>query len=155
VSAATAGASAPTPPAPGPRSVASPLPPPRDRGHGYLPPPPPCKHARWGKRRLGWLRELCHGELGEGGHAGQWRIATRWPDGDPGPVARRTSGAIATSSREGFMTDLAFSRLRSHLQGTLVLPEDEGYDDARAVWNASIDRRPAAVVRCADPADVV
>jgi FAD/FMN-containing dehydrogenase len=53
------------------------------------------------------------------------------------------------------MTDLAFSRLRSHLQGTLVLPEDEGYDDARAVWNASIDRQPAAVVRCADPADVV
>jgi FAD/FMN-containing dehydrogenase len=53
------------------------------------------------------------------------------------------------------MTDLAFSRLRSHLRGTLVLPGDEGYDDARAVWNAAIDRRPAAVVRCADPTDVV
>src|SRR4029453_19473725 len=53
------------------------------------------------------------------------------------------------------MTDLAFSRLRSHLRGTLVLPGDEGYDDARAVWNAAIDRRPAAVVHCADPTDVV
>src|SRR4029453_8837944 len=53
------------------------------------------------------------------------------------------------------MTDLAFWRLRSHLRGTLVLPGDEGYDDARAVWNAAIDRRPAAVVHCADPTDVV
>src|SRR6185503_17280007 len=51
------------------------------------------------------------------------------------------------------MTD-AFSRLRSALRGTIVLPEDQGYDDARAVWNAAIDRRPAAVVRCADPGDV-
>ncbi|HJW69852.1 MAG TPA: FAD-binding protein [Candidatus Binatia bacterium] len=53
------------------------------------------------------------------------------------------------------MTDLGFLRLRSHLRGTLVLPEDEGYDDARAVWNAAIDRRPAAVARCAHPTDVV
>ena len=53
------------------------------------------------------------------------------------------------------MTDLAFSRLRSQLRGSLVLPAEEGYDDARAVWNAAIDRRPAAVVRCADATDVV
>ena len=53
------------------------------------------------------------------------------------------------------MTDVGYSRLRSQLRGTLVLPEDEGYDDARAVWNAAIDRRPAAVARCADPTDVV
>jgi FAD/FMN-containing dehydrogenase len=49
----------------------------------------------------------------------------------------------------------AFSRLRSELHGTLVLPEDEDYEDARAVWNAAIDRRPAAVARCADPVDVI
>ena len=49
----------------------------------------------------------------------------------------------------------AFSRLRSELHGTLVLPEDGEYESARAVWNAAIDRRPAAVARCADAVDVI
>src|SRR5262249_31534510 len=40
-------------------------------------------------------------------------------------------------------------RFASSLRGSVVLPDDAGYDDARAVWNASIDRRPAAVARCA------
>ncbi|HJQ84299.1 MAG TPA: FAD-binding oxidoreductase [Candidatus Binatia bacterium] len=52
------------------------------------------------------------------------------------------------------MTDPAFARLRSSLHGTLLLPEDDGYEEGRAVWNAAIDRRPAAIVRCADPSDV-
>jgi FAD/FMN-containing dehydrogenase len=53
------------------------------------------------------------------------------------------------------MSDLAFARLRSSLRGTLVLPEDDGYEEARLVWNAAIDRRPSAIVRCADAHDVV
>ncbi len=52
------------------------------------------------------------------------------------------------------MANPAFARLRSSLRGNLVLPEDESYDDARAVWNAAIDRRPAAIARCADASDV-
>ena len=43
------------------------------------------------------------------------------------------------------MIDL--DRLRSSFRGTLVLPGDDGYDEARAVWNAAIDRRPAGIVR--------
>jgi FAD binding domain/Berberine and berberine like len=38
--------------------------------------------------------------------------------------------------------------------GELVLPGDQGYDDARAVWNGMIDRRPALVARPADADDV-
>jgi FAD/FMN-containing dehydrogenase len=38
--------------------------------------------------------------------------------------------------------------------GRLVGPEDPGYDEARKVYNAMIDRRPALVARCADPAEV-
>jgi FAD/FMN-containing dehydrogenase len=48
----------------------------------------------------------------------------------------------------------ALARLRSSLRGSLVLPNDGGYDEARAVWNAAIDRRPAAIARCADARDV-
>jgi hypothetical protein len=39
--------------------------------------------------------------------------------------------------------------------GEVVLPDDDGYDAARAVWNRMVDRRPAAVVRPASADDVV
>jgi FAD/FMN-containing dehydrogenase len=44
--------------------------------------------------------------------------------------------------------------LRGRLRGTAVLPGERGYDEARAVWNAMIDRRPAVAVRCRGAADV-
>jgi hypothetical protein len=40
------------------------------------------------------------------------------------------------------------------LRGRLVLPDDPGYDAARAAWNLAIDQRPAAVVRPETPDDV-
>jgi FAD/FMN-containing dehydrogenase len=45
--------------------------------------------------------------------------------------------------------------LKLDLAGELILPLDPGYDDARAIWNAMIDRRPAMIVRCASTSDVV
>jgi len=52
-------------------------------------------------------------------------------------------------------TSAPFTELGSQLRGTLITPEDDGYDAARAVYNAMIDRRPAAIARCRDVADVV
>ena len=37
----------------------------------------------------------------------------------------------------------------------LIGPDDEGYDEARAIWNGMIDRRPACIARCTGVADVV
>ena len=31
---------------------------------------------------------------------------------------------------------------RGSLHGPLILPGDEGYDEARSIWNGAIDRRP-------------
>ncbi len=40
-------------------------------------------------------------------------------------------------------------------RGSVITPEDPGYDEARTVYNAMHDRRPRAVVRCRDAADVM
>jgi FAD/FMN-containing dehydrogenase len=48
----------------------------------------------------------------------------------------------------------AFAELRSRFRGALLRPGEEGYDEARRVWNGAIDRRPALIARCAGADDV-
>lgn len=43
----------------------------------------------------------------------------------------------------------------SQLTGTIIRATDPGYNEARAIWNAMIDRRPALIVKCMGTADVV
>ena len=42
----------------------------------------------------------------------------------------------------------------STFRGALLRPGEEGYDEARQVWNGAIDRRPALIARCAGADDV-
>jgi FAD/FMN-containing dehydrogenase len=49
----------------------------------------------------------------------------------------------------------AVQAFAAQLQGRLILPDDAGYDDARAVWNGMIDRYPAMIARCETVADVI
>jgi FAD binding domain/Berberine and berberine like len=47
-----------------------------------------------------------------------------------------------------------FTDLANRTRGELLVPDDEGYDRARRVFNHMIDRRPAAILRCTGAADV-
>ena len=48
----------------------------------------------------------------------------------------------------------SLSDFRESLAGTVIAPNDAEYDAARRYFNALVDRRPAAIVRCAGPSDV-
>ncbi|MCW5847581.1 MAG: FAD-binding oxidoreductase [Anaerolineae bacterium] len=49
----------------------------------------------------------------------------------------------------------AVRSLAAELQGELITPADAGYDEARTIYNAMIDKRPALIARCATVADVL
>ncbi len=68
---------------------------------------------------------------------------------EPEMVISTDVQASATVPEDGTINEL-----RACLHGALILPHDPDYDDARRVFNAMIDRRPAAIARCADAADV-
>ena len=40
------------------------------------------------------------------------------------------------------LSSSAADALRNSIQGEVITPEDAAYDDARKVWNGTVDRRP-------------
>jgi FAD/FMN-containing dehydrogenase len=64
---------------------------------------------------------------------------------------------VAAKSRDGnavLVDTRTVETLRGALGGRLLVPGDAQYDEARTVWNAMIDRRPALIARCRDAHDV-
>jgi FAD/FMN-containing dehydrogenase len=47
----------------------------------------------------------------------------------------------------------AREEIRGLTKGSILVPDDSGYEEARQIWNAMIDRRPAMIVQCADAGD--
>ncbi len=65
-------------------------------------------------------------------------------------VILKTNDGSATTLKSDMV-----AALRGQLRGALCLPGEPGYEQARTIWNAMINRRPAAVVRAAGAADVM
>ena len=53
------------------------------------------------------------------------------------------------------LQDGRIAELKTGFGGELLLPTDAGYDSARKIWNAMIDKRPALIARCTTTTDVV
>ncbi|MDQ3688505.1 MAG: FAD-binding oxidoreductase [Chloroflexota bacterium] len=49
---------------------------------------------------------------------------------------------------------ISIPQLRTHVRGTVIAPDDPGYDEARTIVSGEFDRRPGVIVRVADADDV-
>lgn len=63
--------------------------------------------------------------------------------------------AVTTHRVGPSLDDNAVQQLAAAMRGVVVQPSDSNYGEARAVYNAMIDRYPALIARCADVADVM
>ena len=52
------------------------------------------------------------------------------------------------------LTLKAREEIKGLIKGSIIVPDDLGYEEARQVWNAMIDRRPAVIVQCVQADDV-
>jgi FAD/FMN-containing dehydrogenase len=60
-----------------------------------------------------------------------------------------------TQTEHAALTDDAVEELRAKIAGPIFTLSDEGYDAARSIWNAMIDKRPGAIARCTGTADII
>ena len=69
--------------------------------------------------------------------------------------ANMTDLMIRTFDATRILPEEILRGLRGRMRGTLALPGEDGYEAARTIWNAMIDRRPAVVAQCIGAADVI
>ena len=53
------------------------------------------------------------------------------------------------------LDEASVEEFKGDLRCELLQPGEQGYDEARKVWNGMFDKRPALIARCAGAADVI
>ena len=67
----------------------------------------------------------------------------------------REVAALSGTGKELQLSKSDIEDFRKSLRGQLLLPDSEGYEQARKRWNGSFDKHPALIARCVGAADVV
>lgn len=62
---------------------------------------------------------------------------------------------MTLNKTERMLDSSAIAGFVANLGGPVLRPEDQGYDEARALWNAMIDKKPAMIVQASGVADVI
>ena len=66
---------------------------------------------------------------------------------NPDSLKQRSSTEAKNRTEKGAvnLSKEAIDKLQSRVKGEIVLPSHLGYDQARAIWNAMIERRPSCL----------
>ena len=78
-----------------------------------------------------------------------------WAEVSGTSVVPAEIAAVSMDGKPIALSGADVKELRASLKGALLLAQDTGYEQARHVWNGSIDRHPALIVRCANREDIV
>ena len=62
---------------------------------------------------------------------------------------------MAVEANAATVDQAAVEVLKQAMKGDVLQPDEAGYDEARALWNAMIDKRPALIARCTNSEDVI
>src|SRR6187549_4054669 len=77
-----------------------------------------------------------------------------WADSNDVELPEQLS-AIGLDGKPITIARADLKEFRSSLRGQLLLSGNEGYEEARKIWNGVFNRHPALIARCADADDVV
>ncbi len=84
-------------------------------------------------------------------------LAASWPFRSLASVLKDLADLPAKSLAGGdlLLRGSSIEALAASLSGDLLLPGNEGYEQARHIWNGMFDKRPALIARCTGAADVI
>jgi FAD/FMN-containing dehydrogenase len=71
------------------------------------------------------------------------------------PKIRADIAAVTMGGGETTLTKAMLKEFAAEQRGLVLLPGFDGYDTSRAIWNGMFDRKPALIVKCSGPADVI
>src|SRR5262249_4645415 len=87
--------------------------------------------------------------------ARSWKTARGAPTFRPRRPTVESAIATGATSRVTSMDTNQLARFQGRFGGEIIQPGEPRYDEARALYNGMIDKRPRLIARCTDAADVV